>query len=205
MLHLRTIGTFTLLGFALLALLGCGGGGSMGSSDFTGGGTGGSGGGSGVGNVGLPVTVTSLTSLVGTYTLVDFTVVGNACGGTVTPNSGLVQSWSGTMTITASGLWTQTITINGRSGSASQFVDVVAPNILETTGLGCTYTGGFQYSSTGVLTTNVPQGTCGFTCSETDVWQKVSGALKPTVATDSEDPAVPSISVGVGVGEVAAR
>ena len=145
-----------LAALLLVFLFACGGGGGGGSS--------------------TPVVP---SSYVGTWHLTAFTVT-YANGTVITQSSPLITSYSGTMTITSSGNASQSVSVNGISGTVSATIESINGNTCNfvSTKNGCTGTVTGILNGT-TLTTNFALGTCGANYSEIDVWTKVSS--KPTL------------------------
>jgi hypothetical protein len=139
-------------------------------------GCGGSGGGNGNNND------VNVNQLVGTYSLVEFTIEFDN-GITMTQNS--VSSFSGTMTITTNGNMTQSVSVNGNEVSVSGTYSIISNSILRLTFSGCTYDLGYSFNNN-ILTTLLESGTCGANFSESDVWQKTSSLVSINASLANE-------------------
>ncbi len=121
--------------------------------------------------------------LVGTYNLTGFDIA-YSNGTTITQQSPIITSWSGTMTI-GDPTWTQRIVINGVLGTGAGTATVTwtdntsgVAHITDSTGthdVAFTISGLNFTTYSGVLATSTP----GLTVQEWDHWVKVSDALVP--------------------------
>lgn len=133
--------------FAFLLVAGCGGGGS---------------------DPPPPPPNLTLADLVGTYTMVEFTVTYD--NGTIFKSSD-ATTFSGAMVISSNGKMLQTVELNGVVAISESDILSVSNTILRVTSAGCTYDLGINLAGN-ILTTNFASGTCGTTFSEIDVWKK---------------------------------
>ena len=155
----RIIDLFMLWLVAALAMASCGGGG--GSAP--------------------PVTPPS-QSLQGTYTLTGFDVV-YSNGTTISENSPLITSWSGTMKIGTSS-FSQSIVVNGTplavSGSATiSWITPGVSGIAHVTDSSGTHDVAFTISGNDLSTYSGVVQSGGLTFEEWDYWTKVSDSLAP--------------------------
>lgn len=125
----------------------------------------------------------TLNDITGNYTLKDFKVV-YSDGSTFDTND--AYGFSGTMTIAGDGTLLQKITLNGQPINLSGKLESVGADYIQITSLGCTYNLGIELSGS-TLTTKLSMGTCGYTFSETDVWEKTSLASLKSVEEGTEN------------------
>ncbi|MBD3182114.1 hypothetical protein GF312_07470 [Candidatus Poribacteria bacterium] len=129
----------------------------------------------------LVIDDTSITlyDLQGTYNLIGVIVTCDN-GNRITQDDFI--SYSGKMTITSDGRLSQEIIINGQTTTTVATCKLATNDTLyfQSVSPACDYSLKYEVSGN-KLTTFLASGSCGISCSETDVWQKTSSSVPPAL------------------------